>query len=122
MDKITDNIALNGNAGAFVDLVCTRNSRRVVIQEDKANGAAVGIDYTLPIDNFTAVHTIMPTDQPLDLSQQIGVLNGMGGQVGQVAQQKSSGLAMTETIPATVYAKLRSHTAATTKAAMRECD
>lgn len=57
-------IALNGNAGAFVDILATVPVRSYQAMEDEAN-APVGIQVKSPLDSFTNVNVFSFASEPI---------------------------------------------------------
>lgn len=118
MPKTTDNFVVNGNAGAFVDVPSSIPARKLELREDPVNGSAAGIDYKLPEDNFTAIHSITATEL-LTLGNTISHGNAVGPVLAYPAQ---NGVGNLNSIAAGVYAKIRSHGAGATKARFVETE
>ena len=113
MPTITENIAVNGSAGAFVSLSSTQTARRIEITEDPNNGAAQGLQYQLGSEGFAKTHTLK-SGSTVILGDTVAMGNGKGPIVGMVAQ--AGGIA------ATVYAKVLSATVTPTKVMTTEID
>jgi hypothetical protein len=105
--RITDNIAINATGGATVDVTCSMHCRKMIIEEDPNNGAAQGIVYSLPDDNFVSQKKLGSGEQ-LILGNTVAHQNNAGPIVGN-PQYNSGG----NTVPATVVAKLVSQALAT---------
>ena len=121
MAKITENIAVNNNAGAFVSLTATQVSRQVLILEDPVNAPGQvlqGIQYQLATEAFLITHQLAP-GETLTLGNPIAWGAGNGPIVG-VPQQNSVGTF--NFIPATVYAKVRSASGNATAVRQEEMD
>lgn len=83
-------------AGAgFVSILCTTLCRQATIVEDDA-AARVGLKYSLPNDNFTAVFSVAATSEPIVLGDPIPIGRAQGQILGN-GPDASGGY----TIPAT---------------------
>ncbi len=76
-------VAINGSAGAFVQILATIPCRRMTVIEDYSANAGVGqgLQYQLPGDNFTQVFSIAPQTEPIDLEDE-GYNGGPGSILG----------------------------------------
>ena len=110
-------VAINATGGAFTDIVATIWCRRVeIVEEALAGGGETvlqqGLQYKLPGDGFTAVHT-QDAGQPIVLGEP-NHLGCSGPLLGKPAQSSPSisGTGV-ETIAATVLCKVLSMNLAT---------
>ena len=120
MPTLTENIAVNNNAGAFTAVSAKQFSRKVTIQEDPVNapgGVLQGLQYQLASENFAIIHQ-MAAGEILTLGDTVAFGHGIGPLVGGPAQNAGQFNA----IPATVYAKVRSLTATATAIRVQEMD
>lgn len=120
MPKITDNIAVNGNAGAFVSLSSSIPARKVVIDEDPVNGTQQGLNYQLASENFAVTHQLAAGEQ-LVLGNTVAHGNAQGSVLGWPART-IAGDAPGVAHAADVYAKIQSNTAVATAARMNETE
>lgn len=120
MPKITDNIAVNGNAGAFVSLSSSIPSRKVVIDEDPVNGTQQGLNYQLASENFAVTHQLAPGEQEV-LGNTIAHGNALGNILGWPSRT-IGGDAPGTVHAADVYAKVQSFTAQATAVRMSETE
>lgn len=110
-------ITVNGNAGLYVDVLASINSRRVEVVEDEGNGNnPQGLSYkqlndsTVAAGGFTDVFTLSPGVEPIVLGNSVPQGGGFGATVGFPANTDSHGNA----IAATKLLSLLSMTAAGT--------
>jgi hypothetical protein len=83
-------IALNNNAGAFVDVLSTIPARRVYVREDESV-TSKGLQYLKPDDNFATTYTVgtpgTPDQQQITLPDPANIgLRGNGRLIGMPAQ------------------------------------
>lgn len=119
MAIITENIAVNGSAGAFIALSATQWSRQVIIMEDPVNapaGVLQGLQYQLQSENFLKTHSLA-AGETLTLGNTIAIQGGKGSIVGMPAQTIGG-----QTISATVLAKVKSLTVTGTAVRVQEMD
>lgn len=118
MPKISENIAVNGNAGAFTALTATQISRQVLISEDPVNapaGVLQGLQYQLQSENFLITHSLA-AGETLELGNTVAIQGGFGAITGMPAQTIGAAVA------ATILAKVRSLTANATAVRVQEMD
>ena len=72
-------------AGTYTAIPALRFARLVELEED-ATGNQTGIACKFPEDNFTAVDSYIPQQQPVILGQKVGLSHGRGAFVGEPAQ------------------------------------
>ena len=72
-------------AGTYTAIPALRFARLVELEED-ATGNQVGLACKFPEDNFTAVDSYIPQQQPVVLGQKVGQSFGHGTFVGVPAQ------------------------------------
>jgi hypothetical protein len=105
--------AVNGSAGAAVQIPATASARKVTIVECAPGGgsfsggnfAPQGLNYTRPDDGFVQVFPLLP-DQTLTLEHPVPQGMGSGPLQGHCAQTDPAG----RTIAATIYCTLISAT------------
>lgn len=72
-------------AGTYTAIPALRFSRLVELQED-ATGTAAGIACKFPEDNYTAIFSYGPLEQPVVLGDRVAIQNGRGKFVGEPVQ------------------------------------
>lgn len=85
MPKFRDNLTVNANGGALVDLAAGIPARRVVIYEDPVNGAAQGLVYQLGSEAFAVDHTLLAGEK-LVLGDSVAFGDNKGPIQGMPAQ------------------------------------
>lgn len=78
-------IALNGSAGAFVDILATVPVTRYEALEDEG-GATQGIQVKTPLDNFSTTNVFSFGSQPIQLPNFEGTAGRVGKLLGMPAQ------------------------------------
>lgn len=73
------------NAGTYTAIPALRFSRLVELEED-ASGTGAGLAAKFPEDNYTAVFSYSPLQQPIILGDKVGIQHGKGKFVGEPAQ------------------------------------
>ena len=102
---------INSSAGAFTNITSTIPARRVEIREDESV-TPQGLQYQKPDDNFTNTYvcgTPAGPDQPQIVLGNIVAHQGRYGSLLGLPAQNTGGAS----IPATIYAKIRSKSSAT---------
>lgn len=112
--KITK-YAINATGGAFIAILATTWCRYVEIIEDDA-AAAVGLQYQLPNDSFTATYDISAAHEPIKLGEPSyqGSTGPLLGHTAIVLQTDTSKIAAGNNSPATTLCNIKSFGAATT--------
>lgn len=82
-------IALNGNAGAFVDILATVPVRRYEAMEDEAS-ATTGIQVITPLDGFIKTNVFSFASQPVVIPSDASV-NARTGKIWGAPAQGQSG-------------------------------
>lgn len=83
-------IALNNNAGAFVDILATLPSKQVQAMEDEAS-TTMGIQVKTALDNFTTTNVFSFGSEPIILGNIPAIQNNQGSVVGRPAQNAANG-------------------------------
>lgn len=78
-------ISLNGNAGAFVDILATIPVTRLRMQEDDA-AARTGVSLQTFMDKFVTTNNYAATAQPIELPSAAAVSARRGALIGVPAQ------------------------------------
>jgi hypothetical protein len=108
---------LNGSAGAFTDIPCTRWCRRMEIIEDDSNAANQGLDAKFSDDNYVQSFRFSFGVQPITVGDPIPQGNAKGHMIGGPANNSGGG-SKTADVPV----KLRSATATATVVRVVEYD
>jgi hypothetical protein len=72
-------------AGTYTAIPALRFSRKVELEED-GTGTGAGLAIKFPEDNYTAVMTYTPDQQPVVLGDEVGFGNAKGKMVGWPVQ------------------------------------
>lgn len=112
-------IAVNGSGGAFVTISASKFARYIEIAECPADGGAFtgtftaqGLNYQLPDDNFATTHPLA-AGATFVLGQKEDPSQKCFGQPGWTTPDN-------QTVPATVYMKVKSATVTATNVEVRE--
>lgn len=100
---------LNGNAGAFVNILSTLHARYVRIIEDDA-AAATGLQAKYPEDNFTAIVSVSAVHEPIEIGNKVSIGNNAGAILGTPGYATGT----SSSVPQTTYCQLRGNGAGAT--------